>query len=345
MPNRRERQSAAVRHFVLVAGAALLVAGCGGEAGGSGGYLARAENGAAYLHWTRDGDQATGSITLARLETKGDGRFELDVDEAPSTAVIDGDDVTLTFEHGLGLTTRWSGRIDGETIVLSYQADDGTFRDLSFERAERDSYNEAVAALQATVADAEAAASKAEATRAAIDQIDAAAAGAWSHIQALQDYPAEFNRLAEEAAEALARVREALMRAEQALARTRAADSFGVCYEGDSTAYEADSVDYEVDSIRSTVETLTDPLSRVNDDIAALEAGVTELDAASSSLPDYSPKTAPAAADVDAAIRNATTVAAAARKKTNDVLAKAQALAAKADEYAAAAKAECERRG
>jgi hypothetical protein len=51
-----------MERLLFAVAATLILGGCGGvEEGGSGGYLARDDSGAAYLQWTRYGNQATGS--------------------------------------------------------------------------------------------------------------------------------------------------------------------------------------------------------------------------------------------------------------------------------------------
>lgn len=245
------------------------------------GYLALANNGVVFIQWTEANGALSGTLTEAFTSFDP---ANLKHSSSPFTGVLSAGSVTLTFPQGFGTSTSWNGTLSGDSLILSYSADDGSLSTLTFHPGTVADYNAAVAEAQAAAAaagaeqdaaaSAAAAQQAAEAQRAAAQQrLDNAVRSAssdvttalgqlTSNVDSVESNVSDMTQDATSADGALANVRGALARVQSAAAVTPMDD-----YQQSSVCYEVSGVDYEVGGITY----YTDPV-RNNGDLATQTA-------------------------------------------------------------------------
>ena len=237
------------------------------------GYLALATNGVVFLQWTQSGDTLTGTLTQAYTDPGNPAALKHQ--NGPFTGVLSGGSVTLNFPQGLGLSTAWSGTLNGDTLILSYSAPDGSLSTLTFGPGTVADYNAALARVQGA-AGAAAAQQDAAASAAAADRAQAAAAAAAQarlddavrsasvtldgalgrlsdNVGNAELSVSDMTQGAASANAALSTVRAALVKVEQEAA-VRPMDSYqqsSVCYEVSGVTYEVTGVTYFTDPVRT----------------------------------------------------------------------------------------------
>ena len=163
---------------------ALLVAGCGD--GGPRSFVAQADNAALFVEWTRNDDDLTGTLVQTRLSDEDPTQVE--TDRVPLRGTVDGENVTLELGSTIG-GNNLTGRLDGDTLELTFPGDDGDLQRLEFKEGDQNTYNTAAEQVRQRAADARAEQEEAEAKeadrQAAQEEVDTAAARVSEALNAL----------------------------------------------------------------------------------------------------------------------------------------------------------------
>jgi hypothetical protein len=283
------------------------------------GYLALASNGVVFVQWTQAGDTLTGSLTQS-YTAPGDPT-SLKHESTSFTGVLSNGSVTLNFPEGLGTGTSWSGTLNGDTLILSFTASDGSISTLTFHPGTVADYNQALAQAQASVAVAvtqqqaaaaaaaaqQAAAASAAAVQAGLDgavrsasaSVDSALNQLANSVSNAESSANEMQQSAASANAALSNVRSALVKVEQAAAVTPM-DSYqqsNVCYEVSGVDYEVSGVTYYTDPVRTQGELEAQDATSAPAAAKDASAAIPALEAATAAdpegpVPDVSPDAA-----------------------------------------------------
>ncbi|MFI5259076.1 MAG: hypothetical protein ACHQ01_05645 [Candidatus Limnocylindrales bacterium] len=320
------------------------------------GYLAVATNAAVFLQWTRIGDTLSGSLTEA-ITTSIAAATPLQHVSDEFTGVVSGASVHLTFS----MNGAWNGTLNGDQLVLSYAAADGTLQTLSFAPDTVADYNNAVTKLQAEVAQAQtnaaaasAALAQAQAQQQQLQQeqqaIDYAASAVQSDLQnvpqylnslqlAVKNVPQELTNEANEVQSTLAGEQSTASAAQQGV------NSGEVC--GDASEVGGDAS--EVGGGESEVEGGGSEIAAAINDVQGFEGQLQghfqQLQQALAVLPSYQPGGLPTQSSVSTALSNANKVIVQAQRTYAGYLAQAKQMVATANGYAAAAQAVCTQAG
>jgi hypothetical protein len=142
--------------FLAVVGALAVVAmACGPAAPTTGSYVAQFSNGAAYLAWTRAGSEVTGNFSQAIWR---EGDTALTNETFGITGSADGNGISLKLDAGLGLGPTAVGTLDGDRLTLTFPSANGKLSQYSFRPGTQPEFVALVAAVQAQVDTANAAA-------------------------------------------------------------------------------------------------------------------------------------------------------------------------------------------
>lgn len=166
-------------HTLLALLVASLVA-CAGPSSGSGGYMAKTDDGLMYIRWTNAGGDLAGSLTTftgSVYEANGGSAKTIDF-----TGVLGGDAVTLAFGPDSG-TGSWSGAIHGDELRLSAVQGDGSLVDLVLIEATDSEYRDAVAEFAARAVEAAASAERQALIDAPVTKAASELAAALSSVQ------------------------------------------------------------------------------------------------------------------------------------------------------------------
>jgi len=313
------------------------------------GYLAHASNGVVFLQWTRSADTLTGALTQA-YTAPGDPTA-LKHDSATFTGVLSGGSVTLNFPQGLGTSTTWSGTLNGDTLIMSFAAADGSLQTLTFTPGTVADYNTALAQVQAEVGQAQATAQAAQQAQQAAQQlqqeqhaIDQDAQQVQSDLaavpQAVSQLPLDVAHVPSDLSQEAADV-QTTYQDEQTTLTAAANASSDVCGDANTTQGDANTVQGDENTVNGDGNTINGDIDSVQAAVSELQNAFKDLAAAEAVLPSYQPAGLPTAQDVATPISAANTAIASARKTYAGYLAQAKAMVATANQYAAAAAAAC----
>jgi hypothetical protein len=237
------------------------------------GYFAQDASSALFLQMTQRDTDVSGTVTVARVAGAGTSTT-VDHKSASFTGFVAGQDVSLTFAQGFGLSTTWTGKLTADQFVVTYNASDGRLTELSLQRKPIETYNAAVEALERQ------AASQASDAQQLADQQSAAS----SDAKRLAQVDRERTSIANYAASALADLKSV----EDGLAEVRrqAAVEPMDSFQAQSVQFAADSVGFSRDSVRFSVDAVDQALSRLQAiaDQATLDEVQAQVDAAHSTL-------------------------------------------------------------
>ncbi len=299
------------------------------------GYLATATYGVVFLQWTRTGDAAVGTVTLADVPTSD--QTKLEHTSASFTGVISGSSVLLTFPPGSGVGSTWSGTLSGTTLVLSYPAADGSLSTLTFSTATVADYNQALAQVQSRVQQAQ------QAIDAASRQVQVDLGSLPSTTAALRS---DVIRIPDDLAAQEKDVRQSLQDEQATLAAAqRGATSGEVCGDANITQGDANTVQGDENTIEGDGNTLTGDMNAIQAAIGQLQRHSNDLQQALAALPSYRPAGVPSGQDVSSSVAAANTAMSQARQTFATYLAQAKAMVQTAQGYANTAEQACTRVG
>lgn len=314
------------------------------------GFLAIASNGAVFLQWTRSGDSVSGSVTQTLVSG-----MQLQPSSGTFTGVVNSSSVTLTFSAGFGQT--WNGTLNGNQLLLSYAASDGSLGTLTFTPATVADYNSAVAQLRAQV-DAEqassAAASAAAASAAAAQQqvqqeqaaIDRSIQAVRADFQAVQSDAASLNSDVQAVQSDLAAQQNDVKSAYADLQTTlsdkqHGVDNGTVCGDAGTVAGDVGTVQGDEGTVEGDGGTINADVTTLSNDAQTLQRDFSALQQAVSSLPTYQPSGLPSQQDVSTATASASTAVAQAQLTYAGYLEQAKQAVQQAQGYANQAQQAC----
>jgi hypothetical protein len=164
----------------LLLSAVALVA-CGSASAASSkqsGYVGGNAQEAAFIQWTRSGNQLVGSFADTSIDSSDD--TQIDTASSGFTGVVSGSAITLVFAQALGGATNLSGTLSARQVTLDVPNGDGTLVSDTFLPSTVAAYNTDVAGLQRSADMAKAAAAT------AANQAEVAAAAAAQRAQHAQ---------------------------------------------------------------------------------------------------------------------------------------------------------------
>jgi hypothetical protein len=313
---------------------------CGGASSdGPYSFLGKAQNGAVYVSWNRDGDAVTGQLTQA-LRDDTDNKVKTSRVSFAGTVKASG--VTLQLGEGFGSVSTLTGKLAGDRLELEYPGSDGGgIVTVRFKTASSTDYNRALAQLQSQAADGRAAVQQAADDATARDDAAQMARRVADDLNMVAS--ASANDAASTYSQDLTTLRQDAQTVEQDLQTVQAEAARA---DRDLACTDADTASSDVDTLRSDIETLANDAQTASADgarpdaIRALRDGFSSMQ---SFAPDFLPDDAPTVSQVQAAIAQAHRTARKVKSAGKDALAQANAILGRAKGYEAQARALCSR--
>jgi hypothetical protein len=262
----------------LAIGVLVLSMACGSDGSDNGddlaGFFAENETEAMFLQWTRTDDDVSGTVSMASLVGS-----QVEQDSASFDGVLNDGSVTLTFEHGFGMSTNWNGGLDGDRLTLSYNDDETGLQTVTLRSAELAEFRDTVQAFErdavAMAAVEQRAASDAAQAQQEAAQHAAAAEAEASDRRSLSGALTTMETAIGRMAGALGRLEsDDLAAVREDLATTQEEANVGPMdsYQADAVRYAAESVAYSRDGARFTVEEMESYWTEVQDAADTVES-------------------------------------------------------------------------
>lgn len=294
----------------------------------SGRYVTRFSNGAALLSLTVHEGAVSGSLDRAVLD--GD---EVETTHLAFTGTVDGEHVTLTVEHGLGVIDNLNGRMDGDNFVLSMPLQTGGIREVIFRPGTTQVYNDAVGKLHRQADDIRAE-QAAIAHQATLDSaVETAAQQVRDDLQRLRDLTLDDVATVQDD---LQIVRDGLdqMRLYAAEVR-RETDPSVRCADAGSVKADADRVQADFEALLADRDAVRSTAKVFREEIAATKAHLRALEDTLAANPAHQGETLPNAKDVNRVVGSV-------EEKIKGGLAEADSAAEEASKLARTAAAEAD---
>lgn len=301
------------------------------------------------MQLTLSGTSLTGTLDVADLKNG----TAVDTQHRSFNGSKSGQDITLTFNEGLGVVTNVSGAIDNDTVALNFPQGNGTIQSTTFALSDSSSYNTALHQLQQQASEAQAsqaataqasqeaqaaADQQAQTSQSAADQqarLDSAVVGAAQNVSAAIGRvqgdnfgPTSLNHDLQTQQSDLT-----TMRNDEAKARTEA-DPSTRCADASTVQADASTIAADYSSLQADQSSVSATVQGFQGDIDAANGAYVVLQQAQQTDPTYG-GTLPAQSDVagavtplQSAINTNTKAAKSAVEQANQVLGSATAEAA-----------------
>jgi hypothetical protein len=115
-----------------------------------GGFLASAASWVEYIQWTEDANHALSGTVLTTYIADSQGTMQSH--SVALTGTLNGSDITLTLQEGLGVTASFTGTLNGDTLTLAVPNGAGCLYNSVYQRAPVQEYNTEVDALRGRAA-------------------------------------------------------------------------------------------------------------------------------------------------------------------------------------------------
>lgn len=328
---------------------AFAAAGCGSSHNGPASYVDRAPNGGILVQWTRSGDKVSGTLSEAYIDRSDQTNLKTESDSFQGT--ISGSSVTLDFNQGLGITTNWTGTLDGENLTLSYTSNDGSVQTLKFTPGTIDDYNsqvsltrQRVAAARTKQAQQQAAAAAQQQTQQNDQTIDNEASTVADDISNLLTSDGSPQSDLQSVGQDIQSMRGDVATAYNDLQTARKDSKDLICGDADTVSGDADTVQGDMDTLHGDNDTLTSDLQSITSAITQLRTDWQKLNQDSTTA-GYQSSNAPSASQVSAALAEAKHAAVKAGQTMSGYLSTGNSLVAQARGYATQAQQVCSSSG
>lgn len=258
----------------------------------SGRYVTRFSNGAELLSLTVHEGAVSGSLDRAVLD--GD---EVETTHLAFTGTVDGEHVTLTVEHGLGVIDNLNGRMDGDNFILSMPLQTGGIREIVFRPGTAQVYNDAVGKLHRQADDI-------RAEQAVIAQQATLDSAVETAAQQVRD---DLQRLRDLTLDDVATVQDDLQIVHDGLDQMRLyaaevrreTDPSARCVDAGSVKADADTVQADYEALLADRDAVRSTAKMFREEIAATKANLRALDEMLAANPAYQGENLPNAKGVN----------------------------------------------
>jgi hypothetical protein len=159
LPRTTARTAAGALSLMLSAVALVACGSASASVSKQSGYVGANAQEAAFIQWTRSGNQLVGSFEDTNIDSSDD--TQIDTNSSGFTGVVSGSAITLVFTQALGGATNLSGTLSAHQVTLDVPNGDGTLVSDTFSPSTVAAYNTDVAGLQHSADVAKAAAATA----------------------------------------------------------------------------------------------------------------------------------------------------------------------------------------
>jgi hypothetical protein len=289
---------------LLLLTAGVVTPACGGGNDGPASYVGHASNAAVLVKWTRSGDDLSGALTQARIDSSDP--YTVATAQVSFTGKIQGAGVSLRLSQGLGVETTLTGELDGSKLGLDFPGEHGDITTVPFDKGTAEDYNGALADLRQRARHAKADADEVQAEATAREDAAVAAQTVGDDIDALQQAASEASTHATSRyADVLDQLRNDLATAKKDT-QTALADA---SRNDDTTCSDAGTVGSDLGTIEGDIGSLESEQGATAGITTSIGAAIKRLRQDVSALYSfdarYVPADAPDQATIDAAIKDA----------------------------------------
>lgn len=324
------------------------IASGNGSSSGPASFLSRASNAAIFVQWTRSGNQLTGELLQALLQSDSSGKQSISDQSVAFTGTMSGSSLTLSLNEGLGSVINLTGTLQGGELNLNYPGRNGGLTTLQMQPAAASDYNAAVANLQGEARQANSQAQAAQAARLRAQQVQGdsqAVIDDLSNLQSVVSAASGTSSLDSDLAQVQKDLGQTLSDEQKVLGEVGHTDSGTLCGDAATVSGDASSVQGDYSTIQGDQSSVDGDQSSISAAIDQLKQDAATLDADRANDPGDVPADAPSDAQVATAIEAARAKIASENAATGGALSQAQGMLNTANAYASKAQAACNAAG
>jgi hypothetical protein len=309
-----------------------------------------ASNAALFVQWTRSGNQLTGDLQQARIDSGSDssGTESVANQSVSFTGTVNGSSVTLALSQGLGATQNLTGTLAGSTLDLNYPAQDGGITTIQMASGTAADFNRDLANLQGQVQTANTQAQQAQAAQQQANSVAGDASTVQNDLGSLQSEvsgSSGTSSLGSDMAQMRSDVNQTLTDEQKVLGEVGHTDTGTLCGDAAGVSGDASGVQGDYSGIQGDQSSVGGDASGVSAAIGQLKHDNAALDAGRSQDPADVPTNAPTDVQVAQAINAAEAKIGNENGSTGGALGQAKALVNTAESYANKAQAACNSAG
>lgn len=149
-----------IANMTIAAGLAsviIVASACGGDADGPRSFLAHDSTSAVSVQWTRVGADVSGSLSVASITdssnvTFGEKPGVLEVESKTFTGTVNDHSVRLQVGGAGAFGTRINGRLDGDTLELTFPQAEGGVETVKLDQSSSGEYTKVVSQIRERIA-------------------------------------------------------------------------------------------------------------------------------------------------------------------------------------------------